>query len=433
MRLVRGDWRRDALWSRRQHHAKEDAMAAGEKITFTGALGERLAARLDRPFGTPRAYALFAHCFTCSKDIFAVARVSAALAAKGFAVLRFDFTGLGHSDGEFANTNFTSNVSDLVAAADYLRDNFAAPKILIGHSLGGAAVLAAAARVPEAVAVATIGAPSDPADVSKHFGASLAEIEAKGEADVDLGGRSFTIKKQFVDDISRQNLADAVANLDKALIVFHAPLDDVVGIDNAAAIFTAAKHPKSFVSLDDADHLLSRRADATYVAEVISAWASRYLGEDALPKAAPTSSEGEVVVAETGEGYYAQAISIGGRYTLTADEPASVGGTETGPNPYDLLLAGLGACTTITLRLYAERKNLELDRVSVTLHHEKIHAEDCADCETKEGKVDVITRRIRLEGNLGVQDRAKLLEIADKCPVHRTLHSEINVRTSLVD
>jgi len=409
-----------------------------EKVMFAGALGEQLAARLDLPEGPPRAYALFAHCFTCSKDVFAATRISAALAELGIGVLRFDFTGLGASGGDFANTNFSSNVDDLVAAAAYLRANHAAPAILIGHSLGGAAVIAAAAEVGEAVAVATIGAPADPAHVAHHFAEARPEIEAAGEAEVAIAGRAFRIKKQFLDDIAAAKLDDALGRLGKALLVFHAPLDAIVGIENAAAIFQAARHPKSFVSLDGADHLLSRRVDAAFVARVLEAWASRYLGEgEDAPAAiagleAPAPRGEEVVVAETGAGKFAQAVAVG-RHRLRADEPKGSGGDDTGPGPYDYLLAGLGACTSMTLRMYAERKGWPLERVTVRLSHRKIHAEDCENCETKEGKIDRVDRAIEIAGPLDEEQRARLLEIADKCPVHRTLESENLIVTELTE
>ncbi len=405
-----------------------------EKLTFEGAGGERLAARLDLPAGEPRAYALFAHCFTCTKDIFAAKRIAGALAERGIAVLRFDFTGLGHSGGEFANTNFSSNVEDLVAAADYLRAARKPPELLIGHSLGGAAVLAAAARVPEAVAVATIGAPADPGHVAHMFREATAEIAAKGEAEVELGGRRFRVKKQFLDDIAAHKLEPALGALRKALLLFHAPRDETVSIDNAGSLFAAAKHPKSFVSLDDADHLLSRKADAVYVAEVLAAWADRYLSAelDAVePVAPPVAEPGTVVVRERGSGRFAQDIAAG-HHRFSADEPADHGGDDSGPTPYDLLLAGLGACTTMTLRMYAERKGWPLDRAEVRLTHEKIHARDCADCETREGRIDRIDRRLTLTGDLDGEQRERLLEIADKCPVHRTLTGEIKINTELV-
>ncbi len=402
-----------------------------EKVTFTGAGGENLAARLDSPPGKPRAYALFAHCFTCNKDIFAAARIAGGLAEQGIAVLRFDFTGLGASEGDFANTNFSSNVGDLVRAADFLRETREAPKLLVGHSLGGAAVLAAAAQVPEAAMVATIGAPADPVHVTHHFTEARPEIEAAGEAEVLLVGRPFRIKKQFLEDIERQKLESAIAGLKKALVIFHAPRDETVGIENASQIFLAAKHPKSFISLDDADHLLSRKSDAIYVAEVLAAWAGRYLGS-AAHEPALRAPAGKVVVEETGEGKFTQRIASGA-HLLRADEPESYGGLDSGPSPYDLLLAGLGACTSMTLRLYAERKGLSLDKARVTLSHEKIHAEDCEACETGSGKIDRIERVIELTGDLGVEERQRLLEIADKCPVHRTLESEVLIETRVAE
>jgi putative redox protein len=404
-----------------------------EKITFTGADGEsKLAARLDLPAGKPRAYALFAHCFTCTKDIFAASRISDGLTEHGVGVLRFDFTGLGASEGEFANTNFSSNVGDLLAATDWLRANAEAPKILIGHSLGGAAVLAAAASVPESTAVCTIGAPADPAHLQHLFQGSVDAIKTEGEAEILIAGRPFRVQTQFLEDIQSQKLNRVIGQMRKALLVFHAPFDQTVGIDNASSIFAAAKHPKSFVSLDDADHLLSRHEDAAYVANVIAAWAGRYVGiseQASLPEL--TAAEDTVVVAETGEGKFAQIISVGGKHTLFADEPVTYGGSDTGPAPYDFLLAGLGACTTMTMRMYAERKGIPLNRAAVTLKHGKIYAEDCEHCETETGKIDRIERQIELQGPLDEPARQKLLEIADRCPVHRTLHSEVWVETRL--
>ena len=399
------------------------------KVSFQGSQGAMLDARLELPLGQPRGYALFAHCFTCSKETRAATYISMALAEQGFAVLRFDFTGLGGSEGDFANTNFSSNLGDLVMAADFLRREFTAPQLLVGHSLGGAAVLAAAGRIPEAKAVATIGAPADPAHVLHMFSDSRQKIEEAGEAEVKLGGRPFKIRKQFIDDLARHENRDAIAHLKKALLVFHAPLDATVSVDNAAQIFMAAKHPKSFVSLDNADHLLSRRDDALYCGHVLAAWAARYV--DAAPSAdAPVPASGKVLVRETREGKFTQLIRVG-NHMLRADEPVAAGGQDSGPSPYDLLLAGLGACTAMTLRLYADLKKLPLERVSVELTHEKIHAQDCAECETKEGKIDCIERVVQLEGALDADQRAKLLEIANKCPVHRTLHSEVEVRTAL--
>lgn len=398
-----------------------------EKVQFPGASGELLSARLDRPAGKPRGFAIFAHCFTCTKDIFAAKRIAAALSEHDIAVLRFDFTGLGSSAGEFANTNFSSNVGDLVAAAAFLRDELSAPAILIGHSLGGAAVLAAAEEIPEARAIATIGAPADPAHMAHHFDAERAEIEAHGEAEVELAGRRFRIQKQFLEDIESQRLEHRIGNLRRALLVMHSPTDQTVGIENAARIFQAAKHPKSFVSLDDADHLLTRRADAEYAAAVLAAWASRFLPQSER-EIVPATEDGEVLVRESGEGRFIQQI-ISGPHRLTADEPPNVGGDNRGPTPYGLLLAALGACTSMTMRLYADRKGWPLERVTVRLQHDKIHAQDCESCETREGRIDRIARQLEIEGELNDEQRQRLVEIADKCPVHRTLHSEVMIET----
>jgi putative redox protein len=396
-----------------------------ERFEFSNARGEKLAAVLDRPAGPAIAYALFAHCFTCGKDVLAAKRIAEGLTARGIAVLRFDFTGLGSSEGEFANTTFSSNVADLVAAAKHLRETASAPAILIGHSLGGAAVLAAAQHCPEVRAVATIGAPADPAHVTGLFKQHVSDIHQKGEVEVALAGRPFRIRREFLDDVAEQKLHGCLANLHKALLVLHSPTDDLVGIDNASAIFSAAKHPKSFVSLAGADHLLSKRADAVYVAEVIAAWSERYL--DMVPEPDMEPIEG-VLVGETGNGKFEQSI-VAGPHRYLADEPVSVGGNGSGPSPYEYLLAALGACTSMTIRLYADLKKIPLRHVSVRLTHDKIHAVDCEHCESKEGKIDRIERAVTLEGNLSAEQRAKLLEIADKCPVHRTLHSEIDVRT----
>jgi uncharacterized OsmC-like protein/alpha/beta superfamily hydrolase len=402
-------------------------MVETRKIEFPGATGANLAARLDLP-ARPRAFALFAHCFTCGKDIFAAQRIAERLTVSGIAVLRFDFTGIGSSEGEFANTNFSSNVGDLVAAADYLRRHHAAPALLIGHSLGGAAVLAGAAQLPEATAIATIGAPASAAHVVRNFAADLARIAETGRATVTLAGRSFTITRQFLDDIEGQSVLAGLGYLKKALLVCHAPLDDTVGIDNATAIFAAARHPKSFLSLDTADHLVRQRADAVYLADVIAAWASRYLPAMAEPAALPP---GVVEVSETGTGHLTQRVRAG-RHELVADEPVDVGGDDAGPGPYDYLLAALGACTSMTMRLYAERKGIAAARIAVRLSHRRVHAEDCADCESKDGNIGEISRDIAIEGAVSDADRARLLAIADRCPVHATLTRELKVRTRMV-
>jgi putative redox protein len=404
-----------------------------ERFQFTGSEGQQLAASLDLPENEPVAYALFAHCFTCGKDVLAAKRIAVALAAKGIAVLRFDFTGLGSSEGDFANTTFSSNIADLVRAADHLRETRGAPAILIGHSLGGAAVLAAAGQIPDAKAVATIAAPSDPAHVTHFFKDKIDDIRKHGKVEVSLAGRPFSIKREFLDDIAEQGLMTHVAQLHKALLVMHSPTDDTVGIENATKIFVSARHPKSFVSLSGADHLLTDKGDAAYVAEMIAAWATRYIE----PKApAPAIDAGKaprnVVVRETRNSKFQNAVIVGPHHLL-ADEPTAVGGEDTGPGPYDYVLAGLGACTSMTMRMYAERKSLPLERVTVTLSHNKIHAEDCAECETKVGMLDQFDRVIAMEGPLDAEQRKKLMEIADKCPVHRTLTSEIHIVTKAAD
>lgn len=421
------------------------------KIEFPSSDNNMLAAQLDLPQGTPSAYALFAHCFTCSKESFAASRISKALVDDGIAVLRFDFTGLGSSDGDFANTNFSSNIDDVVAATDYLRDNFRAPSLLIGHSLGGAAILAAAHRVPSARALVTIGSPSDPAHISNLFANANEEIVREGEATVQLGGRSFTIRKQLLDDIAAQPQAARLRDLDAALLIVHSPVDQTVGIDNAREIFEAAKHPKSFVALDGADHLLSNRDDAAFAASIIGAWAARYAFDSssspdtvapsstniapavAAPAASPsvaiTQDGSSVIVSESGPARYEQRVFASG-HEFVADEPAPLSENH-GPAPYDFILAGLGSCTSITVRMYADRKKMPLTGVSVRLSRERIDAADCDHCSATEGMVEHITRVLTLDGDLTAQQRTTLLTIANKCPVHRTLEGEISISTRL--
>ena len=401
-----------------------------ERIEFRGHRGDILAARLDLPRGPHLATALFAHCFTCSKDIVAARRIAGRLAAMGIGVLRFDFTGLGHSQGEFANTTFRSNVEDLVAAARYLEARGMAPGLLIGHSLGGAAVLKAAGEIESARAVATIGTPFDPGHVLHNFAGAIDEIREKGEAAVELGGRRITIGRDFLEDVCAQSLAPAIRALGRALLVMHSPVDRVVAIENAANIFRAARHPKSFVSLDRADHLLTNPDDAEYAAGVIAAWAAHYL--DLAPPAPPSGApEGVVLVSEADPDGFLQDISAGPRHHLLADEPKAFGGTDRGLSPYGLLAAALGACTSMTIRMYARRKGWPLAHVSVEVTHDKVHAEDAQGGRPM--KVDLFRRRIRLEGDLDAAQRARLLEIADKCPVHRTLVHGAKVKTELAD
>ena len=402
------------------------------KLEFENSNGEKLAGLLELPerMGDVSSFALFAHCFTCGKDIAAASRISRALATRGIAVLRFDFTGLGNSDGDFANTNFSSNIEDLILAAKALEENYRAPQILIGHSLGGAAVLGAAAKLDSVKAVVTIGAPATAQHVAHLFKEKADQIQQQGEAVVALGAREFSIKKQFLDDIDQYSSTEKIRDLDAALLVFHSPVDTIVSIDEAASIYQAARHPKSFISLDQADHLLSKADDAEYVALTISSWASRYLelGPETDAVDNPDLVPGEVLISELNQKF------LRGMYTnshfLRADEPQKYGGSDLGPNPYDLLLMALGACTSMTMRMYANFKKLPLEDVTIRLLHERVHAEDCVDCDDK---IERITRRISLAGDLSEDQRRKLLEIADKCPVHRTLESDPQIVTELED
>jgi putative redox protein len=395
-----------------------------ERLTFTGHSGEQLAARFDKPEGAHLATALFAHCFTCSKDIAAAKRISARLAGMGIAVLRFDFTGLGHSGGEFENTTFTSNVEDLVLAAKHLEELGHAPSLLIGHSLGGAAILKAAGQITSAKAVVTIGAPFDPDHVTHNFSGALAEIKDKGVGEVNLGGRPIRIGREFVDDVAAENLGEAIGNMKKALLVLHAPTDSTVGVEIATQIFLHAKHPKSFVTLCDADHLITRSEDAEYAADVISAWASKYLDlrHPGPPIGAP---EGVVRVSEADPDGFLQDINSGPFHHLYADEPLAYGGTNKGMSPYGLLASGLGACTSMTIRMYARRKKWPLSRVWVDVTHNAVHAQDTDGLS----RIDQFRREIHLEGDLDVAQRARLMEIADRCPVHKTLEAGARIET----
>lgn len=398
------------------------------ELLFSNGRGQVLAGHLDLPVGAPpRAVALFAHCFTCGKDLRAARQLTDELTQHGVATLRFDFTGLGRSDGDFGDTSFTTNVQDIVAAATALEDELGrGPGILIGHSLGGAAVLHAASQIPSSKAVATIGAPSDPSHVRRLVSGGEEEIRATGSAEVSIGGRPFRIGADFLDSIEGAQTAEVFANLRRALLVLHSPVDTIVGVENAAAIYSAAKHPKSFVSLDGADHLLGREADARFAATMIATWAERYIdAADFGP-----DDEGFDVVAEIGETGFTTVIGAAG-HVLLADEPASVGGEDAGPSPYDLLLSGLGACTAMTLRMYAKHKDWPLLGARVRLRHGKVHARDCDEVESSTGRIDVIDRELELIGPLDEEQRTRLMEIADKCPVHRTLHAEVLVRSAL--
>jgi len=399
-------------------------------ITFPGALGEPLSATLELPAGTPAAIALMAHCFTCSSQSHATSRVARALAARGYAVLRFDFTGLGRSGGDFGDTTFTTNVEDLLAAADWLRATWGAPDLLIGHSLGGAAVIAAADSLPSVAGVVTIGAPSCP-DHVLHLFSDMSDGE-EDRVSVNIGGRPFGVGRRFLDDIAEQPQLARIARLRRPLLVLHSPIDAIVGIENARALFDAAHHPKSFVALDGADHLLSRLEDAEFVADLIGTWAARYVtGSARVPvDIADRPAAGEVLVEEISSTGFAH-TARSARHTWVLDEPVSVGGTDRGPNPYDLLLSALGGCTSMTMRMYAERKGWSFGTTSVTVRHARIHAADCARCESSSGMVDRIVRTIDLDPGLDEAQRGSLLAIADRCPVHRTLTGEVQIVTEL--
>lgn len=399
------------------------------KIKFKNQEGEMLNANLELPADQkPGSFALFAHCFTCNKNFSAFRNISRALTSAGFGVLRFDFTGLGESEGDFADTNFSSNIQDLKAASDYLKANYREPSLLIGHSLGGAAVLYAAAEIDSVKAIATIGAPSDPKHVTRLISHGLDEINTKGYAEVTIGGRPFTIKKQFIDDLKNVDMSRVLKKLKIAILIAHSPQDNIVGIDNAAEIFMAARHPKSFVSLDGADHLLSKAEDSVYIGGVIAGWAKRYIpfGEEEKPE-----TQLQVVARLESEDMFTTHIKAGKHY-LIGDEPESSGGNDFGPNPYDFVSAGLASCTAMTLRMYADRKKWNVEEVSVHVEHNKVHAEDCGACENSDaGKIDRFTRVIELKGDLDEKQKQRLIEIANKCPVHKTLRSDIDIETKL--
>lgn len=395
--------------------------AKRQKVEFTNAAGVKLSGVLEAPVEAPRAYALFAHCFTCSKDIPAASRICQTLAAKGIATLRFDFAGIGASDGAFEDTNFSTNVDDLESAADFMREKYAAPSIIIGHSLGGAAVLWAAHKVPEAKAVVTIAAPSTPDHVRHHFEKHEDEINAEGKADVLLGGRPFVVKKHFIDDIEAQHLEQdkMIGSLRKALLVFHSPMDDTVSINQAAIIYNAAKHPKSFISLEKADHLLTKREDAQYVADAIVAWVTRYLPEVITAGGHQRDvAAGEVLITERNRAFTREVTTQG--HSWVADEPLDAGGANMGPNPFDMLLASLGSCTSMTIRMYANLKEIPLEAVRVKLDHQR----------TDDGG-SVVERIIELEGDLNDAQKQRILEIADRTPVTRAVMGELTLNTKL--
>jgi len=399
-----------------------------KKLKFHNASGIELSAQIDFPVvGKPKAFVLFAHCFTCSKTLKAVDNISIALTQENLAVFRFDFTGLGQSKGDFADTNFSSNLDDLEKAYDFLENEYDAPQILLGHSLGGAAVIHVASRLKAVKAVATVGAPSNPVHVRHLISESEEEIKKSGEAEVNIGGRPFKIKSQFLEDLEKNDNNEVIANLNKSLLIMHSPQDNIVGIDNAAEIYSHAMHPKSFITLDGADHLLSKSKDSQYVGLMLAAWAVRYIDMDDKKEVAP---EGEVWVRLGSKGFLSEITA--GNHHLVADEPESVGGEDRGPSPYGYLLSALGTCTAMTLRMYADFKKINLEEVRVKLTHDKIHKSDGEDSESSKGKIDQIVRRISLSGDLTQEQRKRLIEIADRCPVHKTIEGKPEIITEEV-
>lgn len=399
-------------------------------LEFPGPGGQRLSARLDLPpDGETRGSAVFAHCFTCSKNLNAVVHISRALTREGLAVLRFDFTGLGESEGEFAATNFSSNVADLVAAAAFMEGRGTPVHLLVGHSLGGTAALVAAPRIPSLRTVATLSAPAQAAHLAGLLGDSAGEVEAAGEATVELGGRPFRVRRQLLEDLRGARVDEALRALELPLLVMHSPADRVVALEHATRIFRAARGSRSFVSLDDADHLLSDRADAQHAGRVIAAWVSRYLPVPPDPTVRELAEQGRVVTVTRGGAFRTEVAA--GRHCLVADEPVAVGGSDAGPSPYDLLLAALGACTGMTLRMYADRKGWPLEETTVRLRHGKVHALDEEHPGAPGALVERIERELELDGPLDAEQRARLVEIAERCPVHRTLHAQVRVETTL--
>lgn len=401
-----------------------------QKVIFKNKEGQSLVGRLQLPVDKhPHNYAVFAHCFTCNKNLSAVKNIATALTSKGFGVLRFDFTGLGESEGDFADTNFSGNVADLVAAADFLKEKYKAPTLLVGHSLGGAAVIFAATEIPSVNAIATIGAPSNPNHVQHLFKNGLEEIEVSGKAIVNLSGRDFTIKKQFLNDLASKSLPETAKTLRKALLVMHSPQDVTVGIKNAEEIYHAARHPKSFVSLDGADHLLMNKKDSAYAGDVIAGWAQRYVE---LPQESNLKSKHQVVASLDKNDGFTTVMKVGNHY-MNADEPISFGGNDFGPSPYEFVSAGLSACTAMTVQMYVRRKGWPLENIEVHTSYGKSHAQDCEDCESDRAKIDTFNREIKLTGDLNEKQITRILQIADKCPVHKTLHSETQVITKLIE
>lgn len=401
-----------------------------QKTSFKNRKGETLSARIELPIDQhPHNFAVFAHCFTCTKNLIAIRNIAHQLVKEGFGVMRFDFTGLGESEGEFKNTNFSGNVEDIEDAAQFLKEKFESPTLIIGHSLGGTAALFAASRIESVKAVATINSPSNPEHVQHLIKSSIDEIEESGKAAVNIGGRDFTIKRQFLDDLKNHSLKEIVRNFGKALLILHSPQDEIVKVKNAQDLFVAAWHPKSFISLDGMDHMLSGQENSHYAGKVISGWALRYVD---IPENKKIRSKHRVAASLDNQEKFTTYLKLGD-HTGLADEPVTFGGNNFGPTPYEYLSAALVSCTAMTVQMYARRKNWNLENITVHVDYSKEHAYDSENCEKTSSKLDTFTKTIKLEGDLSDEQKNRLLEIADRCPVHRTLISTIQIRSSLLD
>ena len=401
------------------------------KLNIQNVKGFQLQAYLELPANEkPKNYAIFAHCFTCNSTLKPVKNISRALTSHGFGVVRFDFTGLGKSEGEFADSYFSANVDDLLAVSDYMKEHYQAPSLLVGHSLGGAAVIVAASKLESVKAIATIGAPATTEHVKKHFSHHVNEIAEKGDVEVNIGGRPFKINQEFVDDFDKTDLPEITKSLRKPILIMHAPFDKVVGIENAHQLYLAAHHPKSFISLNDADHLLLENKDSKYVGNLIGAWVQGYFDTRDNEM---LDTEGEQLVAHLNllDDNFTTSIQTA-KHTIIADEPESIGGDDFGPSPYDLLSAALASCTVMTLKLYADRKKWDLQEVYAYITYSRKHSDDLQLDVEKPTRFDHLSKKLKFVGNLDDEQREKLKEIASKCPVHKTLLSEIIIETELI-
>ena len=399
-----------------------------ERLNIVNKKGVELSAKLELPANQrPNGYAIFAHCFTCSSNINAVTNISRTLTQHGFGVLRFDFTGLGRSKGEFADSHFSANISDLLDVHQYMAEHYEAPSLLVGHSLGGAAVLVAASKLDAVKAVATIGAPASAEHTTKHFASQMEGISKGEKVAVNIGGRSFNINKEFVEEFQSVDLMEVVKSMKKPLLVMHSPFDKIVGIENAQKIYQHAFHPKSFISLDDADHLLTKKEDSIYVGNLIGTWIQRYFSVKSKDE---LSTEGEQVVGHLNlkEDNFTTSIQTK-NHSIIADEPLKVGGDDFGPSPYELFSASLVACTTMTLKMYANRKKWDLQEVYVYVTHTKKQVQD----GDEKIEISQLEKKLKFVGDLSEEQKTRLKEIAAKCPVHKTMLGDIEIETSVMD